>query len=175
MQSSNEKNYRQLYREKNRERIRLYYRKYRLEHKEQMQESARKRNRNRTEKRRLQLRENYLNRAFGPGGALHYARQFAKQKGKCALCGKPPGTGRYGRLHQDHHTDCCPYQYTPEGKRKMLRSCGRCRRGLLCNNCNTTLAGFEDPKWRRKAIAYLKRWSIGDDASNFNNEQQNLF
>lgn len=37
--------------------------------------------------------------------------------------------------------------------------CIRCRRGVLCPRCNTSLGGFEDsPRLVKKALRYLQRW-----------------
>lgn len=111
------------------------------------------------EKHRAHVRTNYLDKTFGPGGAAHYERMFAEQGGRCAICGEPPRADRWGRLHQDHDTACCPYDRKNGRKSTVLRTCGECRRGLLCNNCNAALAGLERAGWLRKALRYLKRWS----------------
>jgi hypothetical protein len=178
MMSPRQKQGQQLYREKNREKIRAYARKWYLEHKDRNREWGKRKFAKNKEGHRAAVRGDYLNRAFGPGGADYYDRQFAKQKGRCQICGKPAGKGTWGRLHQDHSTACCPYEYATEGsqrKRKMLRSCGKCRRGLLCNWCNTSLAGVENPAWRRKALAYLRRWKGVGVASTLNDKQLKLF
>lgn len=60
--------------------------------------------------------------------------------GPCAIC------GTVGRLAVDHDHSCCP----------GARSCEKCRRGLLCLNCNTALGHFEDNVGLLEvAIAYL--------------------
>lgn len=54
------------------------------------------------------------------------------QSGKCKICMKV-----LVKFHIDHcHTT---------GK----------VRGLLCHGCNLKLAGFDDPIWRKAAMAYL--------------------
>jgi len=49
----------------------------------------------------------------------------------------------------DHDHKCCP------GK----TSCGQCVRGLLCWNCNDTLATFRDNPEKLRGLAhYLENW-----------------
>lgn len=77
-----------------------------------------------------------------------YAAMLQAQDSCCAICGtdRPGGQGRF---HVDHDHKCCP----------GIRSCGRCVRGLLCNNCNAGLGRFEDNVVAlRKAIDYLEQW-----------------
>jgi recombination endonuclease VII len=148
------------YREKNRDRIRLYARQWYLDHKERSQQWAKQKFAKNPEKHRALVRKNYLDRSFGPGGAEYYEKVFTEQRGCCAICGEPPRTGKWGRLHQDHDTKCCPYgkRMGRKGRARMLRTCGKCRRGLLCNNCNTALSGLERDGWLRKALRYLRKW-----------------
>lgn len=63
-----------------------------------------------------------------------YNQMLSDQNGQCALCGTNEPGGR-GTWHIDHNHSCCP---------KAGRSCGRCIRGLLCQNCNTGLGHFRD-------------------------------
>lgn len=73
------------------------------------------------------------------------------QGGKCAICGTTEGrgNGKTNHFHIDHDHGCCP------GK----KSCGKCIRGLLCNQCNPMLGyAQDDPKILRAAAAYLDRW-----------------
>lgn len=94
-----------------------------------------------------------------------YELMLAMQGGRCAIC-KTADAGRArgrsnGRFHVDHDHKCCPG-----------RSCGKCVRGLLCNNCNTGI-GFlrDDPKIMREAIRYLSNqpsnkedlWAFAND------------
>jgi len=57
----------------------------------------------------------------------------------CEICGAPPTTGRWKKLHEDHdHTT---------GK----------FRGWLCHGCNISLGYFkDDPKLLLRAAAYLE-------------------
>lgn len=66
-----------------------------------------------------------------------------KQGGVCAICGEVPGKKR---LAIDHDHKCCP-----AGK-----SCVKCVRGLLCENCNRGLGMFKDsPSILCRAREYL--------------------
>lgn len=64
-----------------------------------------------------------------------YQRMLEAQGGRCAGCGRtPPIAGK--DLHIDHdHTTCHP---------NGGRSCERCRRGLLCAECNMALGLVRD-------------------------------
>ena len=74
-----------------------------------------------------------------------YAAMLAAQEGGCAVCGTTAPGGR-GRFHVDHDHTCCP----------GAKSCGKCIRGLLCNNCNVGLGHFrDDPSIMVAGIAYL--------------------
>jgi hypothetical protein len=70
-----------------------------------------------------------------------YTRLLDKQKGLCAICGKPPkgGSPTNQRLHVDHN-----------------HTTGKVR-GLLCKNCNTAI-GFlgEDLSRIEASIRYLR-------------------
>jgi hypothetical protein len=72
-----------------------------------------------------------------------YEARLVAQGGGCAICGKAPN-GK--ALSVDHNHDCCP------GK----KSCGKCIRGLLCQQCNMGLGHFkDDTTLLRRAINYL--------------------
>lgn len=78
-----------------------------------------------------------------------YNEILQSQGGKCAICGKPQGT-MPRNLSLDHDHRCCL-------KRK---TCGKCVRGLLCNNCNQGLGRFMDsPVILHQAIQYLEKFS----------------
>jgi len=61
---------------------------------------------------------------------------------ECEVCGS------LENLNIDHDHECCPTKVT----------CGKCIRGVLCNNCNTALGLLHDNvALLKKAIFYLKR------------------
>lgn len=77
-----------------------------------------------------------------------YTALLAKQDGRCAICGTDKADNRGSRFHVDHNHRCCP------GK----KSCGKCIRGLLCEDCNLGLGKMkDDPRNLQNAAAYL--WS----------------
>jgi len=77
--------------------------------------------------------------------ADQYDALLAAQGGGCAICGGSSKTGP--SLHVDHDHSCCS---------SYKKSCGRCVRGLLCEDCNRVLGMFGDQVSRfRAAIAYL--------------------
>jgi uncharacterized OB-fold protein len=64
------------------------------------------------------------------------------QKGLCAIC-----SVKLTKFAVDHDHKCCPFEVT----------CGKCVRGLLCNECNTALGMMNDDTSRlRSAITYLE-------------------
>jgi hypothetical protein len=72
-----------------------------------------------------------------------YDIKMKEQDGRCAICRKE----FEGTPHIDHSHACCP----------NLRSCDKCRRGLLCEDCNLGLGRFKDSiKALSNAIQYLK-------------------
>lgn len=71
--------------------------------------------------------------------------KMVEQDGKCAICRKPFEE----TPHIDHNHECC----------SRLKSCDKCRRGLLCDDCNLGLGRFKDSIDRlSKAIKYLQGW-----------------
>jgi hypothetical protein len=70
---------------------------------------------------------------------------MSRQGGGCAICLRTsPGV----RLVVDHDHQCCA----------GLKSCGRCVRGILCNQCNQALGLFGESVSRIKnAVEYLAR------------------
>lgn len=84
-----------------------------------------------------------------------YAEMLAAQGGKCAGCRRePPIAGK--QLHIDHDHGCCP---------NGGRSCPRCRRGLLCAECNMALGLLHDnPETLENLAAYLRQRRGGDGA-----------
>lgn len=68
--------------------------------------------------------------------------------GGCGICGIRE------RLHIDHDHTCCPRSKYGRGG----ASCGRCIRGVLCEDCNLGLGRFRDgPALLDAAIVYLAR------------------
>jgi hypothetical protein len=74
-----------------------------------------------------------------------YDAKLAKQENRCAICGNP----FVKTPHIDHRHDCC----------SSARSCGKCNRGLLCDDCNLGLGRFKDnPAVLRKAAEYVEAY-----------------
>ena len=77
--------------------------------------------------------------------AEQYEAEVQKQNGLCAMCTRPQQAGV--RLAIDHDHACCPER----------TACDKCRRGLLCTNCNTLLGSAHDSiEILEAAILYLK-------------------
>lgn len=75
-----------------------------------------------------------------------YDAMTAAQNGVCGICFRPPSNGP---LQVDHDHSCCPAK----------KNCDQCNRGLLCGNCNSGLAMFDDSiEWLQNAIDYLRRF-----------------
>lgn len=75
-----------------------------------------------------------------------YTQMLANQGGRCAICPRTEPGGK-GRWHVDHDHRCC-------GPKK---ACDKCRRGLLCFNCNVALGYLgDDPEMLAAALAYLQ-------------------
>ena len=72
-----------------------------------------------------------------------YDTMLAAQNGLCAICQRPPTSGRGKKLHVDHDHGT------------------GCIRGLLCHDCNTGLGKFLDsPSLLQDAISYLQHQEI---------------
>jgi hypothetical protein len=68
-----------------------------------------------------------------------YNKQFASQKGCCAICGRHESEFKY-RLSIDHDHETCKL------------------RGLLCSNCNTAIGSLQDDaELCLKAYNYLRK------------------
>ena len=88
-----------------------------------------------------------------------YDEQLAEQGGHCALC---ETVKQVHSLHVDHAHSCCDTTFT----------CGKCRRGILCTNCNIRISHLEfflkdalvlpmlgkDQSWTGRALKYLLDW-----------------
>lgn len=76
-----------------------------------------------------------------------YNAMVEAQEGLCAVCGRSDDRS----LCVDHDHSCCP------GK----KSCGKCIRGLLCNDCNRALGLLGDSSDRvASALGYLTNCDI---------------
>lgn len=73
----------------------------------------------------------YHPRSYG-WTAEQYEAEVQKQNGLCAVC-RGPQQGDCN-LAIDHNHLCCPER----------RACDKCRRGLLCTNCNNALGRVHD-------------------------------
>ncbi len=130
------------------------YKKWRLENKERLNRQVRE--------WRIVHPEEVRRYKLNPYGATPewYDQQLAAQGGCCAICGSTdPKSG--GDFAIDHDHRCCD---------KECQACDNCRRGLLCNPCNTRLGALENhgslgeqtrltpaekKAWVRKAMAYI--------------------
>lgn len=69
---------------------------------------------------------------------------FISQGSKCASC----ETTETNQWCVDHDHSCCPGQYT----------CGKCVRGILCNNCNTAAGLLKDSPGNARLLAdYIEK------------------
>jgi uncharacterized protein YciI len=79
--------------------------------------------------------------------AEQYEAEVQKREGRCDVCGRPQQNEI--RLAIDHNHGCCSER----------AACEKCRRGLLCTNCNTLLGSAHDSvAILEAAIAYLKKY-----------------
>lgn len=73
-----------------------------------------------------------------------YSLLLEKYDGKCWVC------KNLEARNIDHDHNCCPRSH----------SCGKCIRGIICNNCNTALGLFKDnTNILQDAIDYLKSFN----------------
>jgi len=79
--------------------------------------------------------------------AEKYQAQVQSQNGLCAIC-KGPQQGDCN-LAIDHNHECCPER----------SACDKCRRGLLCTNCNNALGRVHDSiEILQSMISYLHQY-----------------
>jgi hypothetical protein len=77
-----------------------------------------------------------------------YDALFESQGRRCAICGVTQA-----KWVIDHDHACCEGE-----RRKQVKTCGRCVRGILCDPCNTGLGRFGDSAAvLLRAAAYLGR------------------
>lgn len=77
--------------------------------------------------------------------AREYDEILKKQNYECACCGI---SSEEKNLHVDHDHACC----------KTGKSCGKCVRDLLCNDCNAVIGHLkESVKAAKKVLAYLEK------------------
>jgi hypothetical protein len=105
---------------------------------------------NRTKRSSETLRIQTLSRkGLTPEG---FEELFASQNGVCGICQKPDAGIK--RFAIDHRHGCCPDR----------KACEKCRRGLLCGNCNTALNRMEEIEdWHLKALAYLQKFAVREN------------
>jgi hypothetical protein len=73
---------------------------------------------------------------------------LAEQSGRCAVCATPLSAGSGGAA-LDHDHACCPGNV-------QSTWCGRCARGVLCQQCNTMLGTANDnPLLLQRGAEYL--------------------
>jgi hypothetical protein len=86
--------------------------------------------------------ENALRWRHGQKAVEYYHERLFLQTGRCAICEEIVLD-----LVMDHDHRCC---------NRSIGSCGKCLRGLLCQNCNVGIGAFrDDPIRLEKAIKYL--------------------
>lgn len=78
-----------------------------------------------------------------------FQEKLKKQRNRCAICRKPAGSDGRQNLGIDHDHTCCSVNST----------CEKCRRGLLCVNCNLMIgSAFDNPKILEAAAEYLRTY-----------------
>lgn len=92
-----------------------------------------------------------------------FRRMLAEQGGACKVCRKVPEPGRNGiggtGLCIDHDHTCCPAQRSTGGGGGHI--CGKCIRGLLCQQCNVALGMVNDSTDQLRAlIAYVEQHQL---------------
>lgn len=91
--------------------------------------------------------KNKMNTFYKPNYIVHhmtedqYNQMLSLYDGKCHSCKDRLAT------NIDHNHSCC----------KGQRSCGKCIRGILCNQCNTALGLLQDSRQKIKnLLQYIK-------------------
>ncbi len=173
------KKYQKRYREKYKDRLREYQKQYKAEHKDEIKASSKKYYENNKEDQKVYSKKYYRQhikecKEYGEKYIVghkedkkkydrkyravflkkrynlsieQYNELFKKQRGRCAICFK---VQQDKMLAVDHDHRCCP----------GAKSCGKCIRGLLCNNCNWVLGLInESPIVLKEIQRYLKIWN----------------
>ena len=97
-------------------------------------------------KKLVEYKQKYTPEAYGFTNE-HYEAQSRAQNDLCAVCKRAQQNGY--RLAIDHDHGCCPER----------TACDKCRRGLLCTNCNTLLgSAHDDVEILAAAILYLNQY-----------------
>lgn len=105
----------------------------------------------RTPERDAAYHRKYHPKSYG-WTAEQYEAEVQKQNGLCAVCKRPQQAGM--RLAIDHDHNCCPER----------AACEKCRRGLLCTNCNTLLGSAHDSvEILAAAILYLNSFKVSKE------------
>jgi hypothetical protein len=128
---------------------------YRLKHPEKLKEKDAKRYRENRESERIRNRNYYRNnretQRIRHRNNRHgitqewFDQKIQEQDGKCAICHNT----FTNTPHIDHDHECCP----------QSKSCDKCRRGLLCEDCNLGLGRFKDDvSIMSSGIQYLNRY-----------------
>lgn len=87
---------------------------------------------------RVHGRRYFLKHRFGLTLA-QWDQMLIAQSGRCYLCGDP----LVSRVDIDHAHTCCP----------GIKSCGKCIRGLACQQCNQGIGQFQDDPDRMRRAA----------------------
>jgi hypothetical protein len=152
--------------EEKRRRQRIADKKYRLNHTEKCKEKDRKRYEENREselarnkkyyktyylENRDRIKAGYRTRWHGITQEQLDAK-MAEQNNCCAVCLKP-----FEKTpHIDHNHKCC----------SVRRTCGKCNRGLLCDDCNLGLGRFKDDiEVLTRAIQYLNKHRKEDNGN----------
>lgn len=140
--NANDKEYLRRYNIENAEKMR----RYREKNKNKLSAASKKWRESNPERVKLLKQKNDLKKY---GITLdEYDKLFEKQSGLCSICKLPETNNK--KLSVDHDHNCCS---------DNAKSCGKCIRGLLCNNCNNMLGRAKDNiQILSNAILYLKEY-----------------
>lgn len=98
-------------------------------------------------------RELFLKRKYNITQEI-YLTLLELQNGRCAICKTDSPGSNWQHFAIDHDHKCCPGDKT----------CGKCIRGLLCNDCNQTLGRTKDSiDILNECINYLEKYVYGNN------------